>query len=141
MIASSILHAPSLYFPFILYFLREKLTLLFLTLCLSFSQLYSLVQATLLPLTLTSVILFLLLELGDVKVYVEKFLLPLEWVRTEVFIVSHALVQARGDTVLDDIDKVMVTHLGIDIESIDIVQLFLHSTCLLKITDLVKSPV
>ena len=53
----------------------------------------------------------------------------------------HGLAQARRDTIPDDGDKVVICHLGIDIESIDIVQLFLHSTCLLKITDLVKSPV
>ena len=35
----------------------------------------------------------------------------------------------------------VVGHLGIDIESIDIVHVFLHSTCLLEIPDLVKSPV
>ena len=35
----------------------------------------------------------------------------------------------------------VVGHLRIDIESIDIVQVFLHRTCLLEITDLVKSPI
>ena len=35
----------------------------------------------------------------------------------------------------------VVGHLGIDIESIDIVQVFLHSSCLLEIADLVKSSV
>ena len=30
---------------------------------------------------------------------------------------------------------------SIDIESIDIIQVFLYSTCLVEITDLVKSPV
>ena len=35
----------------------------------------------------------------------------------------------------------MVGHLATDIESIDIVQVFLYSTCLFEITYLVKSPV
>ena len=34
----------------------------------------------------------------------------------------------------------VVGHLRTDIESIDIVQVFLHGTCLFEITDLVKSP-
>ena len=121
MIAPSTLHAPSFFFPFVPYFLGYKFTLLLLTSCFSSSQLYSLIQATLLPLTLTSVILFLLLELGGNEVHVEEFLLPLGWVRTEVFVMYHGLAEARGDTVQDDIDKVMVRHLGIDIESINIV--------------------
>ena len=54
---------------------------------------------------------------------------------------SHSLAETRGDTVQDDVDKVMVSHLGMDIESIDIVHVFLHSTCLLEITDFVKSSV
>ena len=94
-----------------------------------------------LPLTLTSVILFLLLELDSDKVHVEEFLVPLGRVRTEVFVVCHGLAEARGDTVQDEVNEVMVSHLGVDIESIGIVQVFLHSTCLLKIPDLVKSPV
>ena len=43
--------------------------------------------------------------------------------------------EARGDTVQDDGDEVIVSHLGIDIESIHIVHIFLHSTCLLEIAD------
>ena len=35
----------------------------------------------------------------------------------------------------------VVCHVGINIKSIDIVQVFLDSTCLLEIADLVKSPV
>ena len=53
----------------------------------------------------------------------------------------HGLVEARGDIVQDDIDEVMVSHLGMDIESIDIIHVFLHSTCLFEIAYLVKSPV
>ena len=99
MIASSTLHAPSLYFPFVPYFFRDKLTLLFLTSRFSSSQLYSLVQPTLLSLTLTSVILFLLLELGGNRVHMEEPLFPLRWVGAKVFVVSHGLAEARGDTV------------------------------------------
>ena len=47
----------------------------------------------------------------------------------------------RGDTVQDDIAEVMVSHLGINIESIDIIQVFFYITCLFEITDLVNSPV
>ena len=71
MIASSTLHAPPLYFPFVPYFLRDKLTLLLLIPRFSSSQLYSLVQAALVSLNLTSVILFLLLELSGNEVHVE----------------------------------------------------------------------
>ena len=53
----------------------------------------------------------------------------------------HGLAEARCDTVQDDVNEVMVSHLRIDIESIDIIQVFLHSTCLLEITNLVESPV
>ena len=35
----------------------------------------------------------------------------------------------------------VVCYLDIDIESINIVQVFLDSTCLLEITDLIESPV
>ena len=40
-----------------------------------------------------------------------------------------------------DIDEVMVCHLGVDINSIDIIQVFLDSTCFFEITYLVKSRV
>ena len=53
----------------------------------------------------------------------------------------HGLAEARGNTVQDDVDEVMVSQLGVDIESIDIVQGFLDSTCLFEITYLIKSPV
>ena len=141
MITSSTPHTTSFYFPFIPCFLRDQLILLLLTSCLSSFQLYSLVQTTLLLLTLASVILFLFLELSSDKVHMEEFLLPLEWVRTEVFVMCHGLAQARSDTIQDDIDEVMVSHLSIDSESINIIQLFLDSTCLFEITYLVKSPV
>ena len=53
----------------------------------------------------------------------------------------QGLAVASGDTVEDDVDEVVVGHLGIDIESINIVQVIRHSSCLLKIADLLKSPV
>ena len=53
----------------------------------------------------------------------------------------HGLAEARGDTVQDDVDQVVVSHLGIDIQSINILQEFMDSTCLFQITDLVKSRV
>ena len=53
----------------------------------------------------------------------------------------YGLAEGRGDTVQDDIDQVMISHLGIDIKSIDIVQVFLDSTCLFEISNLIKSPV
>ena len=53
----------------------------------------------------------------------------------------HGLAEARCDTIQDDVDEVMVHHLSIDIESIDIIQVFLDSTYLLEITNLVKSPI
>ena len=51
------------------------------------------------------------------------------------------LAEARSDGVQDDIDQVVVSYLGIDIESIDIVQVLLDSPYLLDRTDLIKSPV
>ena len=81
------------------------------------------------------------MELGGDEVYVEEFLLPLRWVRAEVFIVCHSLAEARGDTIQDDIDQVVVGQLGIDIVPINIVPVFLDGTCLLEIPDLIKSPV
>ena len=53
----------------------------------------------------------------------------------------YGLAKARSDTVQDDIDEVIVSHVGIDIEPIDVIWVFLHSTCLFEITYLVKSPV
>ena len=94
-----------------------------------------------LPLTFTSLILFLLWELSSNEVCVEEILLSLGRVKTEVFIMCHSLAEVRGDTVQDDIDMMMVSYLGINIKSINIVQVFLDSTHLLKITYLVKRPV
>ena len=53
----------------------------------------------------------------------------------------HGLAEARGNTIQDDVDQVMVSHLSIYIKSIDIVPVFLHSTCLFEIPDHVKSPI
>ena len=78
----------------------------------------------LLSLILTSVILFLLLELSGDKVHVDVFFLPLGRVRTEVFVMCHGLAEARSDTVLEAADQVMVAHLSIDIKSIDSVYVF-----------------
>ena len=95
----------------------------------------------LLHLTLAVVILFLLWELRGDKVHVEELFLPLGWVRTEVFVVSHGLAKASGHTGAGDIDQVLVSHLSIDIKSINIVQILLDSTYLLEVAYLVKSPV
>ena len=53
----------------------------------------------------------------------------------------HGLAEARGDTVQDDIDQVVVCYLSIDIKSIDIIQIFLDSPYLFEVKCLVKSPV
>ena len=53
----------------------------------------------------------------------------------------HSLVKARGDTVPDDINQVMVSHLGPSIKSTDIIVVFLDRTYLFAIIDPVKSPV
>ena len=53
----------------------------------------------------------------------------------------HGVVEARCDTVLDDVNEVMVRRLRIDIKSIDIVQVFLNPTSLLEIAELVTRPV
>ena len=95
----------------------------------------------LLSVTLTSVFLFLLQELGGNEVYMEEFLFPIGWFRIEVLVMCHCLAEERDDTVLDDVNKVVVKHLDIGIESIDIVKVFLNSTHLPEITNLVERPV
>ena len=104
MIVPPILHISFFYLSFVLYFLCNKVNLFLLTSCLSSSQLYSLLQTTLLFLTLTFVILFLLLEHGTDEVHVEELLLPLGSVTAEIFIMCPGLAEMRGDTVQDDID-------------------------------------
>ena len=93
----------------------------------------------LLPLTLASVILVLLLALGGDKGHVEEYLLLPVWVRTEILAVYHALAEARSHIVQDDNNKVSVSHLGINSKSINIMQVFRYSTSLFEITDLLKS--
>ena len=76
MIASLTCHTSFFSLLFVLYFFMKKLTLLLLSSYLSFSQLYSLFQATLLPLTLIYVILFPVLEGDSHEVHVKELLLP-----------------------------------------------------------------
>ena len=140
MIASSTLHALSFHLAFVLHFLWDKLILLIFTTQFSSSQLYSFLQTTLLPLSLPSIILFLCLELSADKVHVEEFLHLFGLVIEDVFVVGHCLVKARCDTIQDDDNKMVVHHLGIDIDSIDMIQVFLDSASLFEITYLVKSP-
>ena len=98
-IASSTLHAPSLYLLFIPYFFWYKLALLLLTSCLSSTQLYLLFQATLLPLTLTFVIFYLLLQLGCDNVHGGQFLFLFGLVKTEVLARYHGLTRVRNGTI------------------------------------------
>ena len=58
-----------------------------------------------------------------------------------VLIVCYSLAEARGDTLQEDVDWVVVSHLGTDIESSNILQVLLDSTGLLDIPNLIKSPV
>ena len=53
----------------------------------------------------------------------------------------HGLAEATNDAVQNHVDLMVVCHVGINIKSIDIVQVFLDSTCLLDVTDFIKSPV
>ena len=69
----------------------------------------------------------------------EKYVFPFEWVGTEGLVVCYGLTKMRSDAVQDDIDEVVVCLLGIDIESIDMVQVFLNSNCFFEIADFVKS--
>ena len=59
----------------------------------------------------------------------------------DLFIMCHGLAEASGDTIQNDIDKVLLSHINIDIKSIDIIQVFLNSTCLTKIIDFIERPV
>ena len=52
---------------------------------------------------------------------------------------SHGLAEVGGDTIYDNVDEKVACDLGVDIESINIVPVFLHTTCVLAITDLGKS--
>ena len=113
MIASSTFHTSHFCFLFISYFFSNQLTHLLLTSWFSGSHLYFLLSVILLPCTLTSIILCLLLEIGNDEVNVVEFLLPLGWVWGEVFVVCHSLSELRVDTVHNDIDNVVVSHLGI----------------------------
>ena len=54
-----------------------------------------------------------------------------------IFVLCHDLAEARGSTVQDDVDQLIVSHLVIDIKSIDIVQVFLDRSCLFEITNLI----
>ena len=56
----------------------------------------------------------------------------------KVFLVCYGLAEARSNTVQHHIDKVVIHYFGIDIESINNVQVFLYRTCLSKITNLSK---
>ena len=71
----------------------------------------------------------------------QEFLLALGSLTTEVFVLCHRLVESAGNTVQDDVDDILVSYLGIDIESIYIVLILLDSTCLFEIADLITSPV
>ena len=77
--------------------------------------------------------MLLLLELNGNEVHVEYFLLLLGWVKVEVLTICHSLAEARDDNVQDNVDKVVVCHFGIDIESMDIIQVSLDNTCFLEI--------
>ena len=52
----------------------------------------------------------------------------------------YSLAKRCAKTIQDDINKLVVRHLSIDIESINIVQAFLDIPCLLEIAYLVKYP-
>ena len=95
----------------------------------------------LVPLNLDYVVFFLLLELVGDEVSLQVILLPLGWVRRKVLIVCDGLAEACDDTFQGDIDQVIVLHLDIDIESIDIVKVSVNSIFLFEIPDLVKTPV
>ena len=68
-----------------------------------------------------------------------EFLLPVGLVSAEVFVVCHNLLEMRGDSVQDNFNNIIVCHLGIDIESINIIHVFLDSTCLFEIMELVEN--
>ena len=76
-IAPATLHTSPFCFPFVLYFLWYKLSLLLLTSSLFSFELCLLLQPMLLSLTHASVILFLVLEVIDDEVCEKAFFLPL----------------------------------------------------------------
>ena len=51
----------------------------------------------------------------------------------------YGLVELRGKTFHDVVAKVVVLHLGTDIQSIDIIQVFWYNSCLFEITNLVDT--
>ena len=70
------------------------------------------------------------MELSSDELHIEEFFLLFGCVRAEVLAVCHVLVEVSSNTVQNEVDKVVVSHVGIDIESIDIIQVFLDGTCL-----------
>lgn len=61
----------------------------------------------------------------------QVFLISFRHVRMKVFVVYYSLAEAKGDNILDNVDVVVVCYFGTDIESINIVHVFLDSTCCL----------
>ena len=52
----------------------------------------------------------------------------------------YSLAEVRSNTVQDNIDEIPVGHLGITIESIDVILVCMHNTRSLDIANLLKSP-
>ena len=59
----------------------------------------------------------------------------------KIYFVSYDLAEVSYDTIPDNIDNIMFCYFSTDIESITIEQVFLGSTCLSEIIDLLKTPV
>ena len=53
----------------------------------------------------------------------------------------YSLVELRSNTVQHDIDNVVICYLGIDIESVNIIYILLCSTCLARISNLIRRPI
>ena len=70
------------------------------------------------------VLLFILAKLSSDKIQIKEFSLSGGPVHATVVIIYHGLVKLRSDTGESNIDKVMVCYLKIDIESIDMDQVF-----------------
>ena len=57
----------------------------------------------------------------------------------EVIVVAQYLLDTRSDTIPENVNKVLIYYLSINVESTDIVYILLNSTYLPEITNLVTS--
>ena len=81
------------------------------------------------------------MQLSGDEIYIENFFLSFGSSIVKILLECHGLAEERRDSVQDNINELIVYHFGIHNEFINIVQVFLNSTYLFEIINLVKSPI